>query len=1040
MGCSQSATAWFPTIHTQYIEGDVVKVLRILLLEDSLLDTELIQANLTDGEIDYELVRVETRADFIAALEKDSFDLILSDYSLPSFDGLSALEISRTLRPEVPFVFVSATLGEELAIESLKSGATDYVLKQRLTRLAPVVHRALREAKERLARQQAESALRESQELFQSFMNNSPLTAFMKDEAGRYIYVNPTVERIFNLKQADLVGKTDFDIFSAETAQQIHDKDQVVLATGKAIKTLETTPYNGSEQHWLSFKFPFKDASGRQLIAGMSMDITEQKRTEAALQASEAKFRCLAESNVIGFIFWDVNGNISDANDAFLQMVGYAREDLLTGKVRWEDMTPPEYSHLDQQAIAEMKISGGAYTPFEKEYIRRDGSRVPILLGGTFLDESHVQGVSFVLDLSDRQRAEAERLRAEQQFRTLAENAPDIIARFDREFRHIYVSPAIERATGRPPAAFIGKTNAELGYSEEIYAPWHESMRQIFTTGQERFFEFKFPTPTGTRYYQTLMVPEFAVDGSIESLLGITRDTTEFKQSEARFRHVFESKMIGMGFWDAHGNVTDVNDAFLELVGYTREDFLTGVVHWQDITLPECVVTDKRSCQEDSAVGVCTPYEQEYIRKDGSCVPVLIGGACFTESSDGGVFFALDLTERKKLENQLRQQAEELAQANRVKDEFLAVLSHELRSPLNPILGWAKLLRTRKVSEATTARAIETIERNAQVQTQLIEDLLDVSRIMRGKVSLNVCPVNLVSTIEAALETVRLAAEAKSIQIQSVIDSSVGLVSGDPNRLQQVAWNLLSNAVKFTPSGGRISIRLEHHQQYAQIQVCDTGKGISSDFLPYVFDYFRQADASTTRKHGGLGLGLAIVRHLVELHGGTICVESPGEEQGATFTVKLPLMVHPASNRREINSEPSTVNEVQLNGLRVLVVDDETDSREFLAVVLERCGAEVIPVASAFEAIQALDKFEPDVIVSDIAMPEEDGYTLIRKVRARSPKLGGRTPAAALTAYARAEDRTQALSAGFQIHLPKPIDPSELAVVVASLAGRIANC
>ncbi len=1052
MGCSQSATGWFLTICTHIVsKGDVVKVLRILLLEDSLLDTELIQASLTDGEIDCELVRVETRADFIAALEKDSFELILSDYSLPSFDGLSALEISRTLRPEVPFIFVSATLGEELAIETLKSGATDYVLKQRLARLAPVVHRALREAKERLARQQAESALRESQKLFESFMNNSPITAFMKDEAGRYIYVNPTVERVFNRQLADFIGKTDFDLLPPETAKQIRDNDLAVLATGKATKMLETTPNQSGEQYWMSFKFPFKDASGRQLIAGMSVDITEQKRTEAALQASEANFRRLAESNVIGFIFWDVTGNISDANDAFLQMVGYTQEDLLTGKVRWEDMTPPEYRHLDQQAIEEMKTSGGAFTPFEKEYIRKDGSRVPILLGGTFLDESYIQGVSFVLDLSDRQRAEAERLRAEQQFRTLAENAPDIIVRFDREFRHIYVSPSIERATGRSPAAFIGKTNAELGTPEEIYASWHESMRQIFATSQERFFEFKLPTPTGTmRYYQTRMVPEFAQDGSIESLLGITRDITEFKQaeqalqkSEARFRHVFESKMIGMGFWDANGRVAEVNDAFLELVGYTREDFLSGAMCWQDLMLPECLAMDKRMGQKDLDVGVWTPYEKEYVCKDGSRIPVLIGGSCFTENADGGVFFALDLTERKKLENQLRQQAEELAQANRIKDEFLAVLSHELRSPLNPILGWAKLLRTRKVSEATTARALETIERNAQVQTQLIEDLLDVSRIMRGKISLNVCPVNLSSTIEAALETVRLAAEAKSIQIQSLLDPNVGLVSGDPNRLQQVVWNLLSNAVKFTPSGGRISIRLDHHNQHAQIQVCDTGKGISGDFLPYVFDYFRQADASTTRKHGGLGLGLAIVRHLVELHGGMTFVESPGEGQGSTFTVKLPLIVHCPSfivhgkGESTINHPPSTMNEVQLNGLRVLVVDDEIDSREFLTVVLERCGAEVTPVASALEAIQALDKLQLDVMVSDIAMPEEDGYMLIQKVRARSPELGGRIPAAALTAYARAEDRTHALSVGFQMHLPKPIDPSELAVVVASLAGRI---
>jgi len=375
-------------------------------------------------------------------------------------------------------------------------------------------------------------------------------------------------------------------------------------------------------------------------------------------------------------------------------------------------------------------------------------------------------------------------------------------------------------------------------------------------------------------------------------------------------------------------------------------------------------------------------------------------------------------------------------------------------------LGWAKLLRTRKFDEATTARAIETIERNAKIQTQLIEDLLDVSRIMQGKISLNKSRVNLKSTIEAAIETVSLAAEAKSIEIQRAIDPNLGLVSGDPSRLQQVVWNLLSNAIKFTSEGGRVEIRLEKLQiedlrlqieegkiqskilnlkseiSYAQLTVSDTGKGIRSDFLPYVFDYFRQADSSSTRKHGGLGLGLAIVRRLVELHGGTVCAESPGEGLGATFTVKLPLLKKTIEPRTDSPvPSPHTWASTPLKDLRVLVVDDDTDSRELISFVLEQYGAQVTAVASASEGFEALCRLKPDVLVSDIGMPQEDGYSLIGKVRALDANEGGQTPAIALTAYARDEDHKQALSAGFQMHMARPVEPGELAKVLARLAA-----
>jgi signal transduction histidine kinase/CheY-like chemotaxis protein len=412
---------------------------------------------------------------------------------------------------------------------------------------------------------------------------------------------------------------------------------------------------------------------------------------------------------------------------------------------------------------------------------------------------------------------------------------------------------------------------------------------------------------------------------------------------------------------------------------------------------------------------------------------------------------AKEIRERQRVEAERAQLLvrEQLARAeaeklNRLKDEFLSTLSHELRTPLNSILGWSQILRTRKSNEATTIRALETIERNARSQAQLVEDLLNVSRIITGKIRLHVQAVELISVLEAAMDTVRPAAEAKNIRLQSVLDPAAGPILGDFERLQQIAWNLLSNAIKFTPKGGRVQVGLKRINSHVEIIVTDTGQGISAEFLPYVFDRFRQADNSITRTFGGLGLGLAIVRQLVELHGGTVHVESPGEGQGAMFTVNLPLMaVSPKASEPEW-VHPTVGGSVpfdyspRLDGLRILVVDDEADVRELITYILEACGTEVLAAASADEAIAALTRSSTaiDVLISDIGMPDEDGYTLLRRVRALKPENGGKIPAIALTAYARTEDRRTALLAGFQCHIAKPVEPAELIAVVANLAGR----
>jgi signal transduction histidine kinase len=409
-----------------------------------------------------------------------------------------------------------------------------------------------------------------------------------------------------------------------------------------------------------------------------------------------------------------------------------------------------------------------------------------------------------------------------------------------------------------------------------------------------------------------------------------------------------------------------------------------------------------------------------------------------------------EITERKQAEEEraqllVRERAAraDAEQANRTKDEFLATLSHELRTPLSAILGWSHLVRTGKLDEPQMSRAFETIERNARSQSQLIDDLLDVSRIITGKLHIEPRAVDLCTVVEAASDAVRPSIEAKDIKFETVLDTEACLVLGDANRLQQIVWNLLSNAIKFTPTGGRVSAEVKRAGTRVRISVGDSGIGITSEFLPYIFDRFRQADGSTTRVHGGLGLGLSIVKHLVEVHDGEVEVESAGRDQGATFTVSLPLSSAASSDAIETavipepgsNGLPAGFSKL-LKGLRILVVDDEADSRDLVTAILTRCGGKVRCCESVAEALETFREWKPDLLVSDIGMPNEDGYELIKKLRKLRLKRAKEIPVVALTAYATDDDRERTLSAGFQVHVAKPIEPEALVRSIAGAAGR----
>ncbi|MBD1865279.1 MULTISPECIES: PAS domain-containing protein [Trichocoleus] len=908
----------------------------------------------------------------------------------------------------------------------------------------------------------AVTTLSQSQELTQQILESSDDCIKVLDLEGRILFMSPGGQAVLGIQDITPFLHTPWAEFWKGVDQQAAMEAVARARVGKVSTFQGYRPTLKGEPKWWDNKVsPIRGAAGQvERLLCISRDITQRQRSEDQRQQAEAQLRksknhlsAIFSQAAVGLSEVSLDGRFQHVNDELCRILGRSREEMLAAGVL--EVTHPEDVSKSLEAIQQLLETGRSIS-LDKRYLRPDGTIVWANSSLTRLDDEQGRPhtlLAVTVDLSDRKQAEVALQQSEEQARLAIQVGQLGTWRHHLHLDFIELDERMREIWGEPQeAAILPLSQVMARIHPDDQEPVATALTAALNPSSSGLYEIDYRIvwdDNTERWISANGQVLFAGEGEFRqpvSFLGTALDITDSKQAEERLRKSAErlsialtAAKLGDWSWSAATDIVVLSEPAAAMFGIPPGPSMTWT-EMQSLIHPED--RERTRLQIAQAIAERSDYDIEYrvVHSHGAERWIASKGRAQYDSS-GQVLEMLgvvqDITARKQAEVEREQllvrekTAREAAeQANRVKDEFLAVLSHELRSPLNPILGWSKLLQTGKLDAAKTQQALQTIERNAQLQSELIEDLLSVSRILQGKLNLNVSSINLVSIMRGAMETVRLAAEAKSIQIEATLAPEVGLVSGDATRLQQVIWNLLSNAVKFTPAGGQVRIRLEHFDSCAHITVSDTGQGIAPEFLPYVFEYFRQADATTTRKSGGLGLGLAIVRHLVELHGGTVEAESPGVGKGATFTVRLPLMpLQPIAPQHPPASEPAA----DLNGIQVLVVDDEADSRDFVAFVLEQAGAKVLTAKTAAEALSLLMHSKPNVLLSDIGMPNMDGYMLMQQVRALPPEQGGQIPAIALTAYAGEVNQQQALAAGFQKHLSKPLDSQKLSHVIAHL-------
>jgi PAS domain S-box-containing protein len=809
--------------------------------------------------------------------------------------------------------------------------------------------------------------------------------------------------------------------------------------------------------------------------AVISLLAASSERADRSRRQSETQQAAILDAAIDCIVSMDHEGRVVEWNPAAERTFGYSRAEAL-GRQMVELIIPERYGEAHRNGIARYLATGAGNVigkRFEITAIRKGGgpefpvelavTRVP--LPGPPLFTGHLR------DISERKRVEVALQESEAYLRATLDSSAGGFYGVDSDGVTTVCNAAFVRMLGfnRADDAIGRKLHDVIHHSRPDGSPYPKEECPIYLaakSGQpahvedELFFRLD-GTSFPVEYWSLPIIRDGEVRGAVTTFI----DTSERKRSEAERRQLsaerdqqlrtFDTVLASLQefvyLFDLERRFTYVNKPLLNLWKKTPAEALGKT--FSELGYPqELVELHESQIAKVISSGQPVRGENPYTDIEGKTgyyeyifVPLFA-----TDGSVEAIGGATrDVTEQRRqaaareellvAERVARAEAE---RASQMKDEFLATLSHELRTPLNAILGWSQILLSGSRDEEDLAEGLRTIDRNARAQTTIIEDLLDMSRIISGKIRLDVQRVDLAPVVEAAVETLKPAADAKGVRLQAVLDPLAGPVSGDPARLQQIFWNLLTNAVKFTRRGGRVQVLLERVNSHLEVSVIDTGEGINPAFLPHVFDRFRQADGTTTRRHGGLGLGLAIVKQLVELHGGSIRAKSPGEGHGATFTVSLPVtVVHPELEPIPARRHPSAAGDTvapngcaDIKGMKILVVDDEPDSRALVKRLLEDCNAIVISAASAAEAVEILQAQRPDVLVSDIGMPLVDGYELIRRVRQLRKEQGGETPAVALTAYARAEDRVKAVMSGFQHHVAKPVDPAELIAMIASLS------
>ncbi|MDZ8183578.1 MAG: PAS domain S-box protein [Nostoc sp. ChiSLP02] len=831
--------------------------------------------------------------------------------------------------------------------------------------------------------------LRTSHSLVNAVIEGISDAIFVKDIQGNYLLINSAGANFIGKQVADIIGKKDTELFAPDSAQKIIADDRHILCIGASRTYEETVTASGITKTYSTTKTPYLDEKGNTLgILGISRDISESKRAEAEKaeilareqlarkQADEslALLDTLLASAPVGLAFFDKELRCLRMNQYIAGVNGVSLTETI-GRTMQEFL--PEFANQVETLMRQVLDTGEAINNIEisgeTKATERGEQHALANYYPVYTKDGEILGIGVaVSDITHLKRTE-KKLR-------------------DR-------TQALSERTQR--LQLLSETTSELLSSEQPLA----LIKNLFAKLQ----------PLGLDTYFNYLVDEQRQMLHLASAGGICEELAQ----EIEWLELGQ-KVCGTvaleGYQMSIANIQQITDEKTELV---------------------------------RSIGIQT-YSCQPLRVRGKVKGTLSFGSRSRSSLTAEEIALLQTIcdqiaiamHRSELMASLQRQTEQLQQANRMKDDFLAIVSHELRSPLNGILGWSIVLRGDRINEATKIKGLETIERNAKLQTQLIEDLLDVSRIITGKLKLKMESLQIAPIVQTAIESVRPVADAKQIQLECLLDPRVETVKGDLGRLQQVIWNLLSNAIKFTPTGGRIQVQLDRVNSHVEITVSDTGIGIEAEFLPFVFERFRQADATITRAYGGLGLGLAIVYHIVELHGGTVRVESAGKNQGAKFTVNLPSEIPvllpgrvPQRGVSNNNSDPF-VNLPTLAGLKVLIVDDEADTLNYQTMVLSANGADVKAVTSAAQALEVLRQWQPDVLLSDLGMPLEDGYSLLQKIRALPACEGGQIPSAALTAYVKDEERQQALNSGFQLHLSKPIEPTDLVKAVANLAGR----